>query len=62
MRISQNALLEVAIAVRPHVTPFIHEHGMIPDHDLRRLIVEHTGRQIVSERSIQIINEYLTEM
>jgi hypothetical protein len=60
--ISRDAMRDIAKRVRPHITPFLEREGGISNDDLKKLIKEHTGRLIVSKRTLDIIQEELCEV
>ena len=57
---SIEALQRVARVIRPYITPITTEKGSLSNADLKNLIRIHTGRQIRSDRSLQIIDDFLT--
>lgn len=55
-------LLDIAHAIRPHITPLLEEHGFVPDSDITRLSYLHAGHRIGSERSLRMVQDYLCEI
>lgn len=62
MLISREAIRGIAIAIRPHITPILEEKGMVDDDDVKRLSREHSGRQVVSRRTLDMIQEFLCDV
>ena len=62
MRLSNNTLHKIALALREHVTSQIEAKGQLNELDIRELAAKHTPYKVRSERSLRAIDAYLTEM
>lgn len=63
-RISNEKLRTIAVRLRPHITPLIEDKGSITSTEIKELVKEHASDlpQVSSERSLQMIDNYLTEL
>jgi hypothetical protein len=62
MPLISNALMsDIAASVRYKITPYLEDQGYITNDQLKGLIKATTGHQIVSERTLNIIQTLMTE-
>jgi len=60
--ISNKELYDIAVAIEPHILPFIKEKGSITDEEVKVLAHKYSKHKIGSERSLRKVQEYLCEL
>lgn len=62
MRLNQETLNAIALAIRPYITPYIERCGQLSQEAIRKLAKEHTPYSIRSVRSCTIVENLIVEM
>jgi hypothetical protein len=58
--LSEKALYAIACAIEPHTFEIRQRQGFLTDADIKRLAKEHAPHAIQSDRSCQIVDDYLS--
>jgi len=60
MRLKDSEIIKVAQDIEPYTTELKIKQGYITNDDYRRLSRDHAHHTIVSDRSCQMVDDYLT--
>jgi len=61
-RLKNSDLFEIAVALRPLITDALRQKGYVTDDEIRTLAKAHSKHAISSDRSVGLVQQYLTEV